>query len=148
MAWTASILSVTKNPDGLTVSVTYRVSDGKTNQDTTEPRVSKVLKQEIWRLAQDKADMLNQVDAQKAAVTALNIQSVLGAVDLTPPAPAPPDQQLVDFLAALKLYNEKNGLVKIKKLQQNDQSISDLEAQLRNALTARPEFQQYMGNVK
>ena len=145
--WTAEILSVKKNADELTLTVTYRVSDGVTDIDTTEPLVSRADKTSIWRIAQDKADYLNRVDAQKQAILDLDTDTVLGPVDLKPPPPPPPDRELIDFQAHLQTLKEVRALIAVKKLAPDAPELAAAEAAIQADLDARPEFKQYLVGI-
>ena len=145
--WTAEITKIAKNPDELTLTVTYRVTDGVSEEIKTEPLVSRADKISIWRLAQDRADFLNRVDAQKQAIADLDPDTVLGPVDLSPPPPIPPDPELISFLGHLKIYKEVLGLVAIKKITEADQVFVDAVTTIKNDLGTHPEYQVYLAGL-
>lgn len=115
--WTAVIDSVVKNPDGLTLTVAYHVTDGVSTINKVEPLVSPT--KDVKRIAQDQADYQNAVVAQKTAQTSTDASKLTGPVDLSPKPPDPPTQaqideakRKVDFAAAWLAYQEIHaGLV-------------------------------------
>ena len=111
--WTAVIDSVAKNPDGLTLTVAYHVTDGISTISKTEPLVSNSDPTAIKQLAQNLADYQNKIVAQKAAQAAVDPTKIVGTVNLVPPPPPPPTQQQIDesnrqvaFSAAWVAYEE------------------------------------------
>lgn len=108
MPWTGSFISATKNPDGLTLTVTYSVTDGVTTEQITEPRVPGT--QAAIAVVEDAVRYRNRVLDQKSDVAGLDPTKVVGPVDdvkavLFPPVDPDPDQVArTQFQKALSDY--------------------------------------------
>lgn len=122
--WTAEILEVTKNPDGMTVSVKHRITDGQNEVIVTEPRVSRVDKASLHRLAQDAADQKNREESQIAAIADLDTASLIGPVDLTPQVPEESKEQQ-DAKAFAALATKYQLTVKAVSLGLEKQEVAD-----------------------
>ena len=138
--WTAEITEVLKNPDGLTLTVTYKVTDGKSDEFTTEPFVSRSGKIDIWRIAQDKADFKNRVDLQRAEIAALDPATIVGPVDLTPLPPTPPDPAFLDFQTHLTILQEEMAYVTIQKKLPQNVDLLTAQGTIKSDLAIQPEW--------
>lgn len=134
--WTAEILSAKANGDGETVTVTYKISNGIQSRTVTEPRVSRVDKISIWRLAQDAADAENRAEAQQLAVSNFDPTSVVGAVDFSSLTPilTPEEIEAQAFVQkVVSVERSKSQVDRIAILRVASKEVAD-------ALDANPEF--------
>lgn len=95
--WTGKCVSFTANPNGLTATLVYEVTDGVTTTQTTEANVSSP--DSVDQIINDKVTYLNRVDAQKAAIAAINPKDFenVSLEDLKArKAPPPPTQDELD----------------------------------------------------
>lgn len=97
---------VTKNPDGVTVSLTFTVTDGVQNITETVPKIYDV--DSIPQIAQKFADDRNLTDEQKGKVIAIDPSVIVGPVEELLPKIDPViaerrtfQQLLYDYKAAL-----------------------------------------------
>ena len=74
--WTAEITSSTKNPDGLTLTLVYAITDGATTEQITEARVPS--KESAVQVVQNALNYKNRVQSQIDGITNLDTSILLG----------------------------------------------------------------------
>lgn len=143
MSWTGQINTVTKNADGLTLTMQYQVTDGVTTEHFTEPFVSDP--DSCEKIVLDKVNHLNAVDAQAAEIAAFDPSSVVGPV--APPAtapPLPPDPTL-KFAQDLKAYSTVKNKVTLGLDGKTSADVAAAAAVLQGEYT--PECDKYLGGA-
>lgn len=127
--WTETIDPPIKNQDGLTLTLTYHLTDGVTTESFTEPRVSDV--NAILQTVQNAVNYKNRGDAQKGTIAALDVATIPATlqelkviVDAGKPKDPDPTAEQLALAAFQKLLGDYRNTLAAEKLHLPVQTAS------------------------
>lgn len=139
--WTAKIVGVSKNRDGLTFSLSYMLTDGRATQFVSEPLVSST--DSIAQILADAENNLNRKDSQLAMIGGLKTADYVGKTatelrradeDAKAPPPPTPDEMALTFWKSAKADWERkvkivaSGLSKVLTQKDVDEAYAMMKS--------------------